>query len=294
VVVTYDGSGVSEGIQFYYNGEFPGSRFLRNWADTIEGDFDSQASLQIGGKVGEGTLATAGQDLQIYNRQLTAAEVLLLYTQRRLGAVAKKEKRSDTENKALAELYGLANNGEYRKAFLNQAELETKRNQIVSRAPETLVWKEKDEAPVAWILERGEYDKQGEQVEPGVPAILHPMVDGEPKNRLGLAKWLVDAKNPLTARVMANRFWVEVFGTGLVTTVGGLWGAGHDAKPSGTARLVGAWFYGKRMGCESDFPQDPDVGHLSAIIPGDSRTQGKKTPRTVGWLVDRAFVWTPR
>jgi hypothetical protein len=220
VVVTYDGSGVSEGIQFYYNGTSPGSRFLRNWADTMEGDFDSRAALQIGGKAGEGLVASAGQDLQLYNRRLTAEEVSLLYTQRRLDGIAKKEKRSDDEAKSLAELYGLASNGEYRKAFFDKAGLETRRLQIVSRAPETLVWKEKDEAPVAWVLERGEYDKQGEKVGPGVPAILHPLAEGEPRNRLGLAKWLVDPKNPLTARVMVNRFWGEVFGRGLVTTVG--------------------------------------------------------------------------
>jgi len=57
-----------------------------------------------------------------------------------------------------------------------------------------------------------------EEVHPNVPAILPPMPQSLPRNRLGLAEWLVDPINPLTARVTVNRFWQHVFGTGLVKT----------------------------------------------------------------------------
>src|SRR5262245_3320394 len=70
--------------------------------------------------------------------------------------------------------------------------------------------------PMAHILFRGQYDKPKDKVTPATPAILHPLPAGAPKNRLGLAQWLVDAENPLTARVVINRFWQEIFGTGLV------------------------------------------------------------------------------
>ena len=69
------------------------------------------------------------------------------------------------------------------------------------------------------ILDRGEYDKPiGEALNPGVFSVLGGMSEGSPKNRLGLAEWLVSDDQPLTARVLVNRFWLMVFGEGLVRT----------------------------------------------------------------------------
>jgi hypothetical protein len=70
-----------------------------------------------------------------------------------------------------------------------------------------------------FVLKRGAYDNHGEKVTPGVPGVLPPMKPEWPKNRLGLARWIVDPENPLTARVTVNRFWLMYFGTGLVKTV---------------------------------------------------------------------------
>src|SRR5205085_5360664 len=63
------------------------------------------------------------------------------------------------------------------------------------------------------------YDRPGEKVAQGVPAVLPPLPANVPNNRLGFAKWLVDPANPLTARVAVNRFWQTYFGTGIVKTV---------------------------------------------------------------------------
>ncbi len=65
---------------------------------------------------------------------------------------------------------------------------------------------------------RGNYLSHGEEVSEGVPAAFNPLPEGAPMNRLTLAKWLVDARNPLTPRVIANRFWETIFGVGLVRT----------------------------------------------------------------------------
>ena len=78
--------------------------------------------------------------------------------------------------------------------------------------------KEKDSPPYAHILERGEYDKPGEKVFADVPESLGRLPASAPKNRMGLAQWLVNEENPLTARVTVNRFWQNIFGTGIVAT----------------------------------------------------------------------------
>jgi hypothetical protein len=65
---------------------------------------------------------------------------------------------------------------------------------------------------------RGNYADLGKEVEPGVPAAFHPLPKDLPPNRFALAKWLIDPNNPLTARVIANRFWEQIFGIGIVRT----------------------------------------------------------------------------
>jgi hypothetical protein len=82
----------------------------------------------------------------------------------------------------------------------------------------TLVAKERRERRETRMLMRGEYDKPGEVVLPGVPLVLPPFPAGAPTNRLGLARWLLDPAHPLTARVTVNRFWQHYFGVGLVKT----------------------------------------------------------------------------
>jgi Protein of unknown function (DUF1549)/Protein of unknown function (DUF1553)/Planctomycete cytochrome C len=68
------------------------------------------------------------------------------------------------------------------------------------------------------IFKRGDWKRPDELVDPGTPAILHPFPQDAPRNRLGLAKWIVDKNNPLTARVIVNRIWQQYFGVGLVRT----------------------------------------------------------------------------
>jgi hypothetical protein len=65
---------------------------------------------------------------------------------------------------------------------------------------------------------QGDFTRKGDRVEPGVPAVLHPLPAGKAPNRLDLARWLVDRKNPLVGRVTVNRLWQRYFGAGLVET----------------------------------------------------------------------------
>ncbi len=69
------------------------------------------------------------------------------------------------------------------------------------------------------VFERGNWLVKGNEVTPDVPHALNPMPANAPKNRLGLALWLTDKKNPLTSRTMVNRLWEQLFGFGLVETL---------------------------------------------------------------------------
>jgi len=70
-----------------------------------------------------------------------------------------------------------------------------------------------------YVFERGNFLLRKEEVQPGVPASMPALPDDAPRNRLGLARWLVSPENPLTARVMVNRFWEQLFGMGIVETL---------------------------------------------------------------------------
>lgn len=88
---------------------------------------------------------------------------------------------------------------------------------IRGRGAITLVMEEKaDSEPVAHVLTRGEYSQPGEKVSAATPGVLPPMAEDAPRNRLGLARWLVAKENPLAARVTVNRTWQHLFGSGLV------------------------------------------------------------------------------
>ena len=71
-----------------------------------------------------------------------------------------------------------------------------------------------------YLLKRGAYDAPGDEVSPNTPKAILPFTNNYPKNRLGLANWLFDNENPLTARVYVNQIWQEFFGRGIVKTLG--------------------------------------------------------------------------
>src|SRR5207302_5955043 len=88
------------------------------------------------------------------------------------------------------------------------------------KIPSTLVMAERPgrEPSVAHTRVKGQFLQKGVLVSTGVPAILNPFRRTWPQNRLGLAYWLVDPENPLTARVAVNRAWEQFFGRGIVET----------------------------------------------------------------------------
>ncbi len=89
---------------------------------------------------------------------------------------------------------------------------------LEKQIPTTMVMQEMPRPRDTFMLVRGQYDKKGEKVAANVPSFLPPLPAHSPPNRLGLARWLVSPNQPLTARVIVNRYWQMCFGTGLVKT----------------------------------------------------------------------------
>ncbi|MEO8353768.1 MAG: DUF1553 domain-containing protein, partial [Chthoniobacteraceae bacterium] len=88
-----------------------------------------------------------------------------------------------------------------------------------AKTPTVMVMQQMEQPRESFILERGQYDHPREKIEPGIPAALGTLPPDAPKNRLGLARWLIDPRNPLMARVTVNRFWNELMGIGIVKTI---------------------------------------------------------------------------
>jgi hypothetical protein len=108
----------------------------------------------------------------------------------------------------------------YRERLAQVTALQEKLAALDAKTPRTMVMRERPEARATFVLSRGAYDRpdRTRPVERGVPPALGRLPDDAPRNRLGLAQWLVSPDNPLVARVAVNRVWELVFGTGLVRT----------------------------------------------------------------------------
>jgi len=127
------------------------------------------------------------------------------------------DSRTEKEMKQVTRHYRATHWDKWDGLVKEKDNVETKIAVIEEAIPSVMVMAEQtNDMRDTFILERGEYDKRGEKVEAGTPAALNAIPEDAPKNRLGLAQWLMADDHPLTARVTVNRFWQRYFGTGLV------------------------------------------------------------------------------
>jgi cytochrome c553 len=220
VAVTYDGSSKAAGVKVYYNGQLQ-ETLVEN--DKLNGTIKTEVPFKIGQRSSNEPLSGVGMnDLRIYARALPPAEVEALAKTSQFAAVLAKqpEERTDAEKNGLYSWWLGTRDETFQSLTADVAKLEAEQNAIQSRGTIAHVMHEKDEAAMAYILFRGEYDKRRDPVTPETPEALPPFPDNLPRNRLGLAKWLLLPEHPLTARVTVNRFWQEVFGMGIVRTTG--------------------------------------------------------------------------
>ena len=220
VFVTYNGSAKAKGVKIYIDGK---AQEITVATDKLTNSIHTTVPFKIGQRNTTSPVETAGvQDVRIYERALKPAEVASLARDTRFAwlLAVSAEKRSEKEKGELYQGWLKQIDPEYEKFTAGLAALEKEEADIKARGTEALVMHERPDPALAYVLFRGDYDKRRDKAEADTPSALPPMPADLPHNRLGFARWLMLPENPLTARVTVNRFWQEIFGTGLVKTAG--------------------------------------------------------------------------
>ena len=219
VVISYDGSRRAAGVKVYADGlEVP----LIVVRDSLQGPITNREPLRIGRR--DSGLGYYGQldEFRLLDRAVTATEARSWYWSDRLqGILALDTTKRDARQKKLLLDYFVERHADdaTRAAHRVAAARREDEDAYRARLPKTLVMQEVASPKPTHLLKRGQYDAPGELVQADVPGALSPWPAEAPRNRLGLAQWLVSPAHPLTARVAVNRLWLQCFGEGIVPTL---------------------------------------------------------------------------
>ena len=218
VAFSYDGSGKAKGIQLFVNGvatesEVTFDNLYKNIHPIKVGNHElNNTPLRVGKSyrnyTGEsGFFKGRLDELMIFDRQITPLEIQWIADVKEIKEEAK-----------LFEEYKIAQQPPIKKIANQLQQLRTKRLELMNPVMEVMVMEETPENRPMHVLNRGVYDQPKHTVEMATPTKVLAFSKEFPQNRLGLAQWIFDKKNPLTARVAVNRYWQLIFGRGLVTT----------------------------------------------------------------------------
>jgi hypothetical protein len=227
VFLTYDGSAQVGGVKVYINGQ---PQAVNVEANALKSTIRTQVPFKLAQRHSTSRLDDLLiEDVRIYGRALLPADVLkLAQTTRAASLLAKAaEQRTEADKNELFNWWLAALDTVSQELNGKVAGLQGEEASIKSRGTIAHVMQERNDPAMAYVLYRGDYDKRRDPVQPDTPDMLPPMPTELPKTRLGFAQWLLLPEHPLTARVTVNRFWQEVFGSGIVRTPGDFGVAGE-------------------------------------------------------------------
>ncbi|MGC6427783.1 MAG: DUF1553 domain-containing protein [Akkermansiaceae bacterium] len=223
VVLTYDGSHKAAGVKIYLDGKLA-SNVVE--ADSLSKTIKTQQPFRIGARSTSSSWKGEVDDLRIYDRVLDAKEVTQVSGGDPLKSILAKpaEERSENDKKLLVARFLEKGDKTYKKLADQRNKLAKQHADLTKKPVTSMIMRDNpaNKMRMTYVLDRGAYDSplKDEVINPGVPKALPPLPEGAEANRLGLAKWLTDPKHPLTARVAVNRYWMLLFGEGLVRSVG--------------------------------------------------------------------------
>ena len=220
VLATYDGSSKAAGIKLYVDGiERPWKIEKDNLTKSIRNPVALKVGRRESGSIFTGTI----DDVTFFDSELSAADVGALVGSDPIAKILATDPywRTKSESELLKEAW-LKNSVEGYEALLQQRDsLDSQLQDLKKPMTTVMVMADLPTPRMTYVLNRGQYDSpdKARPVEPNVPDFLPPLPESAPRNRLGLAQWLVSSENPLTARVTVNRIWKTFFGEGIVETV---------------------------------------------------------------------------
>jgi hypothetical protein len=223
LVLNYDGSGKAAGLRLFLDAKPLEVEVLQ---DQLTGSIRNSGQLEVGNKSFGNPYKGNLDDLRIYERQLSQAEIEQLSFHEPIRFTLSSEPRkqlSENQMKARREKlreYFLTYEAPepYRQNYAELTQLKKEKAALDKVVPTSMVMEEMEKPRETHVLGRGDYRNLGEKVQAGVPSSLPPLPAGVPQTRLGLARWLCDPSHPLTARVAVNRYWQMYFGHGIVKT----------------------------------------------------------------------------
>ncbi len=125
-------------------------------------------------------------------------------------------RRVEGEGEALLEYFLARHYEPYQTALAELKQLREKENHLINDVREIMTMQELPPPRPTFLLKRGAYDAPGDRVQPDTPSSILAFPADQPRDRLGLARWMIDRQNPLTSRVVVNRIWRMHFGRGIV------------------------------------------------------------------------------
>jgi hypothetical protein len=284
LAVTYDGSSRAAGLRLYLNGQplelevvrdnlTRDIRHRKEWGDDTGG-----VELTLAGRFRDsGFKGGAIDELMVFDRCLSAVEV------RFLAAGGAPVQTPDSREELFRHFVQCVDEPSAQaRALLRQ--LREQEDDLVGRAAEIMIMKELPARRPTYVLKRGQYNMPLDPVQPGTPAAILEFPPGFSPNRLGLAQWLTDRRNPLVARVVVNRLWKMHFGRGLVATPEDFGSQGQLPTHPELLDWLAGWF----------IDQGWDLKALHRLIVGSATYQQSSAAPAEAYAADPDNRWLSR
>ena len=220
IAVTYDGTQKASGLKIYVDGIAQDLDITTN--NPLDGTLKTDKPFHIGLRQSSIPFHGRIDDVRLYSSALSPDDAGRLAKGTALQGLKEiirlpRAQRTATQIDQLRSYYVDQVDVKSREIKAELSGIPNRMADLEKAIPVTMVMGEMSPRRTTHILKRGQYDQQGDAVEPGLPGVFAGLPT-EARTRLDLARWLTHPQHPLTARVAVNRWWELLFGTGLVET----------------------------------------------------------------------------